>query len=794
MPAVGGGRRKETTSSYHKKWVHAFAERGRTIVERETEKMRKMIREHTNRVGAVASRTGEEESQRHSRPRKRLVLASVSQQSNNNNYNNNNDGGTTTRTTTTATATNTSYSIDDINRDGAGAKSTTASANDTATSSTASTRSTATTEEEAPSTSSKDNEVPASIGETLVTIALDEETGLNVITIITWDRQGLMLDIGNALNSLGVSVREVVMKAGADGFVESKFLVSSMEMGPLAEKEWDRIKERLRVSCLRRGVRKPWRERESRLRELFNRIDSTEAGSIGQDDLEKFAQSLRMPRAFVHEFISEASSRQDDDETGKVNFEEFAAFVRSKEIALEEAFDSLDTDHEGKITGKKMKQSLRTLTLRSGRNNTRKRIARKGIENMCRYITDDTVLNANDFRDLLVLIPSGQLETVTPYYMKVGLDIGPRRLPIPDKRKEGAPWGHLIAGGISGIVSRTVSSPLNVIAIRIAATSEATIAAANAAAGTASAAAAAAGAQTMNGATAHAFKTLGSGFTSIWAKEGFRGFFKGNMANSVASVPGKAIDFFAYDFYKKLLTKGGDRDPENWERFAAGALAGMTSDTIMYPLDVISTRISLNRTRDAKNSIMQMVNVVKETGLRGCYAGWSAAMIGVIPYAGISFGAYDTFKSQYKKIQKIDEDESIGSGPTLMCGLMAGWLASTASYPLYYCTVRLQAGKVPLLPNGKLPRVDQLIVNTVRTSGWRDLFRGYLPSSLKLMPQAGFSFLTYELVQEQLEKRSKALSRKMNYDDNEEEKNDVVVFAADGKARADNNDNSKKKN
>ncbi|CAL6444861.1 unnamed protein product [Bathycoccus prasinos] len=730
------------------------------MVTRETEKMREKIREHNNNNkknrtaaavdddGVVVPRTRrKEEELRGRRKRRRPVLASVSQNSNIDT----NTASTTTTTTTTIDA----------------------------------------DEDEAPSTSSKDDEVPASIGETLVTIALDEESGLNVITIITWDRQGLMLDIGNALNSLGVSVREVVMKAGADGFVESKFLVSSMDMGPLAEKEWDKIKERLRVSCLRRGVRKPWQERESRLRELFNRIDSTEAGSIGQDDLEKFAQSLRMPRAFVHEFISEASSRQDDDETGKVNFEEFAAFVRSKEIALEEAFDSLDTDDEGKITGKKMKQSLRTLTLRSGRNNTRKRIARKGIENMCRYISDDTVLNANDFRDLLVLIPSGQLETVTPYYMKVGLDIGPRRLPIPDKRKEGAPWGHLIAGGISGIVSRTVSSPLNVIAIRIAATSEATIAAANAAAGTVCATSAAAGAQMTitNGATAHAFQTLGSGFTSIWAKEGYRGFFKGNMASSIASVPGKAIDFFAYDFYKKLLTKGGDRDPENWERFAAGALAGMTSDTIMYPLDVISTRISLNRTRDARNSLMQMVNVVKETGLRGCYAGWSAAMIGVIPYAGISFGAYDTFKSQYKKIQKIDEDESIGSGPTLMCGLMAGWLASTVSYPLYYCTVRLQAGQVPLLPNGKLPRVDQLIVNTVRTCGWRDLFRGYLPSSLKLMPQAGFSFLTYELVQEQLEKRSKALSRKMNYDDNEEEKNDVVVFAD----VAEKND-SKKKN
>ena len=58
------------------------------------------------------------------------------------------------------------------------------------------------------------------------------------------------------------------------------------------------------------------------------------------------------------------------------------------------------------------------------------------------------------------------------------------------------------------------------------------------------------------------------------------------------------------------------------------------------------------------------------------------------------------------------------------------------------------------------------------------------------MPQAGFSFLTYELVQEQLEKRSKVLSRKMNYDDNEEEKNDIVVFANNVHNNANNNNNN----
>ena len=136
-------------------------------------------------------------------------------------------------------------------------------------------------------------------------------------------------------------------------------------------------------------------------------------------------------------FISEKILEQDDDETGKVNFEEFAAFVRSK-IALEEAFDSLDTDDEGKITGKKMKQSLRTLTLRSGRNNTRKRIARKGVENMCRYITDDTVLNANDFRDLLVLIPSGPRDGSLPLLHESWFRYRPRRLPIPIRERRGA--------------------------------------------------------------------------------------------------------------------------------------------------------------------------------------------------------------------------------------------------------------------------------------------------------------------------------------------------------------------
>ena len=245
MPAINP-RESQQFHHPHQRWMHAFAERGRTIVERETEKMREKIREHkrlirrtirTTRTTTTNGSKGESSS-----VRKRLVLASISQKSNDENSSSS-SSSSSPATTTTKTKTESEYI------DGETSTSTNTTINDSNKTDTATNEATSTT-----SSSSKD-EVPASIGETLVTIALDEETGLNVITLITWDRQGLMLDIGNALNSLGISVREVVMKAGADGFVESKFLVSSMDMGPLAEKEWDRIKERLRVSCLRRGVR-----------------------------------------------------------------------------------------------------------------------------------------------------------------------------------------------------------------------------------------------------------------------------------------------------------------------------------------------------------------------------------------------------------------------------------------------------------------------------------------------------------------------------------------------------------
>jgi solute carrier family 25 phosphate transporter 23/24/25/41 len=184
------------------------------------------------------------------------------------------------------------------------------------------------------------------------------------------------------------------------------------------------------------------------------------------------------------------------------------------------------------------------------------------------------------------------------------------------------------------------------------------------------------------------------------------------------------------------------------ERLMAGSLAGMTSDSILYPLEVVSTRVTLEKGKYG-NFVQAMVQIAKKEGIRGLYAGWGAAMIGVIPYAGISFGCYDILSTQYRKTMNV---ESAGPLPTLCIGFASGWLASTLSFPMYSATVRLQSGLVPLLADGSKANLVSIMLGTLRTDGWRALFNGWFPATVKIIPQAGTSFVIYEMVKRKLDK------------------------------------------
>lgn len=74
----------------------------------------------------------------------------------------------------------------------------------------------------------------------------------------------------------------------------------------------------------------------------------------------------------------------------------------------------------------------------------------------------------------------------------------------------------------------------------------------------------------------------------IAVSQGLRGFWKGNLVNILRTAPFKAVNFCAYDTYRKqLLIFSGNEETTNFERFIAGAAAGITATVLCLPLDTV---------------------------------------------------------------------------------------------------------------------------------------------------------------------------------------------------------------
>lgn len=77
---------------------------------------------------------------------------------------------------------------------------------------------------------------------------------------------------------------------------------------------------------------------------------------------------------------------------------------------------------------------------------------------------------------------------------------------------------------------------------------------------------------------------------TIATTQGFKGFWKGNLLNVLRTAPFKAVNFCAYDTYRKqLLRIAGNVEATNFERFVAGAAAGITATVLCLPLDTVSS-------------------------------------------------------------------------------------------------------------------------------------------------------------------------------------------------------------
>jgi solute carrier family 25 (mitochondrial phosphate transporter), member 23/24/25/41 len=281
---------------------------------------------------------------------------------------------------------------------------------------------------------------------------------------------------------------------------------------------------------------------------------------------------------------------------------------------------------------------------------------------------------------------------------------------------------NLCCGGVSGVISRTIVSPLEVLKINFQV--QHTTSAARGAAG-------------------DKYKGVFSALRLIVKENGLRGLYAGNGANAVRVFPYIALQFTCFSEYSAMYNKYQGREDgsklRSIEKLVIGAFAGVSSVLVTYPLDIVrglKTAAGASLEGTQYNSIGDVIrSVVKKNGPLGLYRGMVPTLAGVAPYVGVNFLVFETLKEKCPV-------EPGANGPSAihlaLCGGVAGTSGQTVAYPMDLLRRRFQMAAVDGVR--QYSGVADAVGAIFKEEGFRGFYKGFLPNFLKTWPTIAIMF------------------------------------------------------
>ncbi|KAJ5155001.1 uncharacterized protein N7500_010440 [Penicillium coprophilum] len=188
----------------------------------------------------------------------------------------------------------------------------------------------------------------------------------------------------------------------------------------------------------------------------------------------------------------------------------------------------------------------------------------------------------------------------------------------------------------------------------------------------------------------------------------------------------------------------------------AGGVAGCAAKTIVAPLERIRILFQTSHSHFVQYStrwdgLIKAAGEIRTSyGIPALFKGHSATLVRVFPYAGINFVAYEQFRAAI-----IPCPEKEAPWRRFLCGSLAGATSTLVTYPLDLIRTRLAFETVQKNPSSWL-KISQKIYYEGSSGSLFNLYRGIAPTMLGILPYAGTSFLTHDLLKDWL--RSPALA------------------------------------
>jgi len=133
--------------------------------------------------------------------------------------------------------------------------------------------------------------------------------------------------------------------------------------------------------------------------------------------------------------------------------------------------------------------------------------------------------------------------------------------------------------------------------------------------------------------------------------EGARALFKGLVPTYCSGIPYVGFQMSFYEVFSRWLAPDPDElsGTNIIRKLGAGALAGVSAQTITYPGDVVRRRMQGNGMNGKEKVYDSIFDCWKKTIARervvGLYRGLHVAWIRCLPGAAIQFASYDLFKT-----------------------------------------------------------------------------------------------------------------------------------------------------
>jgi len=269
----------------------------------------------------------------------------------------------------------------------------------------------------------------------------------------------------------------------------------------------------------------------------------------------------------------------------------------------------------------------------------------------------------------------------------------------------------------------------------------------------------------------------------IYKEDGARGLFRGHSATILRIFPYAAIKFLAYEQIRSVVIPSHTHET-SFRRLISGSMAGVTSVFFTYPLEVMRVRLAFETKHDSRSSLLRICKIiyneappphrsvggepaivavpmktvqalVPRAGFANFYRGFSATIMGMLPYAGVSFLTHDTAGdllrspaiSQYTTLPKlenspIDKPAPLRYWAQLFAGGVAGLVSQTSAYPLEVIRRRMQVGGA--VGDGQRLNIAETARMIFRERGFKGFWIGLSIGYVKVVPMAAVSFYVYE--------------------------------------------------